>query len=174
MQYAGAVFRFSLHIPDNFPDGPPPRVVFTPPVWHPLIHPSSGEMDVARGFGHRWRPNVHHLFQVLLYVRRAFYKVETSRPLNPEAAILHATAPCDYAARAEQAALSSLASLSTPTHPSDALAFRFSAYDESLHEPVRAFLKAKQKEATAPPSSSWVQPDTLRVLSRPPSDGRPA
>ena len=39
---------------NNYPDGDCVRVVFEPAVFHPLIDPISGELDVKRGFP-RWR-----------------------------------------------------------------------------------------------------------------------
>lgn len=86
--YQGGVFRFTLHIPDNYPDGDCPDLVFEPPVFHPLIDASTGEMDIKRSFL-KWRKNVNYLWQVLLCARRAFYKIETQMPLNPEAATLY-------------------------------------------------------------------------------------
>lgn len=63
-------------------------VVFETPVFHPLIDPETLELDIKRGFANKWRRNVNHLWHVLLYVRRCFYKIETTHPLNPEAAVL--------------------------------------------------------------------------------------
>ena len=36
-----------------------------------------------------FRRNVNHIWQVLLYARRVFYKIDTKAPLNPEAAVLY-------------------------------------------------------------------------------------
>lgn len=63
------------------------RVVFQSKVFHPMINPSTGEMDVRSGF-EEWRKNVNHIWQVVQYVRRAFYKIETRSPLNQEASEL--------------------------------------------------------------------------------------
>lgn len=34
------------------------------------------------------RRNHNHIWQVLMYARRVFYKIDTTSPLNPEAAVL--------------------------------------------------------------------------------------
>lgn len=86
--YQGGVFRFTVHIPDNYPDGDCPDLVFEPPIFHPLVDPKTGELDIKRNF-QKWRKNVNYLWQVLLCARRAFYKIETQMPLNPEAATLY-------------------------------------------------------------------------------------
>lgn len=35
-----------------------------------------------------FRRNHNHIWQVLMYARRVFYKIDTTSPLNPEAAVL--------------------------------------------------------------------------------------
>lgn len=35
-----------------------------------------------------WRRNHNHIWQVLMYARTVFYKINTMEPLNPEAAVL--------------------------------------------------------------------------------------
>jgi hypothetical protein len=52
-----------------------------------MINLSTGEMDVKSGF-EEWRKKVHHIWQVVQYVRRAFYKIEPKSPLNQEASEL--------------------------------------------------------------------------------------
>uniref|UniRef100_A0A8C3HDQ8 AKT interacting protein n=1 Tax=Chrysemys picta bellii TaxID=8478 RepID=A0A8C3HDQ8_CHRPI len=86
--YQDGVFKFTVYIPDNYPDGDCPRLVFDLPVFHPLVDPLSGELDVKRAFA-KWRRNHNHIWQVLMYARRVFYKIDTTSPLNPEAAVLY-------------------------------------------------------------------------------------
>ncbi|XP_035376858.1 AKT-interacting protein isoform X2 [Electrophorus electricus] len=52
--YQDGVFKFTVYIPDNYPDGDCPRVVFDIPIFHPLVNPVSGELDVKRAFT-KWR-----------------------------------------------------------------------------------------------------------------------
>ncbi|KAJ8884259.1 hypothetical protein PR048_016116 [Dryococelus australis] len=63
------------------------HVVFQSRVFHPLVSSDTGEMDVKSGFP-EWRKNVNHLWQVVQFVRRAFYKIETKSAINKEAATL--------------------------------------------------------------------------------------
>lgn len=61
--YQDGVFKFTVYIPDNYPDGDCPRLVFDIPVFHPLVDPTSGELDVKRAFAKwsfsPWNPSVH-------------------------------------------------------------------------------------------------------------------
>uniref|UniRef100_A0A8C1VJV7 Akt interacting protein n=1 Tax=Cyprinus carpio TaxID=7962 RepID=A0A8C1VJV7_CYPCA len=86
--YQDGVFKFTVYIPDNFPDGDCPRVIFDTPVFHPLVDSVSGELDVRRAFT-KWRRNHNHIWQVLMYARTIFYKINTMDPLNPEAVVLY-------------------------------------------------------------------------------------
>ena len=85
--YQEGIFRFKILIPENYPDGDCPRVLFEHPVFHPLVDTETHELDVKRGF-HKWRRNVNHIWQVLLYMRKCFYKFDTKEPINTEAANL--------------------------------------------------------------------------------------
>lgn len=82
--YEGGIFRFTIFISDNFDC---PRVIFNPAVYHPLINSDSGELDITQYISN-WKRNIHHIYQVLYYVRRIFSQIETKNALNKEAAEL--------------------------------------------------------------------------------------
>ena len=42
------MFRFQVIIPDNYPDGDVPKVVFENPVFHPAIDPATHVLDVKQ------------------------------------------------------------------------------------------------------------------------------
>jgi ubiquitin-protein ligase len=86
--YQEGIFRFKLLIPENYPDGDCPRLTFDHNVFHPLVDPETFELDVRRAFP-KWKRNVNHIWQVLFFTRKIFYKIETSDPLNQEAADMY-------------------------------------------------------------------------------------
>ncbi|XP_078488993.1 AKT-interacting protein-like [Ciona intestinalis] len=86
--YQTGVFKFCVVIPSNYPDGKSPQIIFDHPPFHPLIDPKNGKLDVDRAFV-TWKRNVNHIWNVLLYTRRIFYKIDVDLPLNPEAAALY-------------------------------------------------------------------------------------
>lgn len=90
-----------MHIPENYPDGDVPKIVFENSVFHPSIDPNTHVLNVkqvtslpdpcpppSQGF-HKWKRNVNHIWQILLYTRRVFYKIDTAQPINLEAAQLY-------------------------------------------------------------------------------------
>lgn len=131
--YQGGVFKFSLYIPENYPDGDCPRLVFEPPVFHPIIDPTSGELDVKRGF-QKWRRNVNHIWQVLLYARRIFYKIDTKSPLNPEAAVLYEQDHELFKSKVGKFVQNSIEHIYDTPSSDDPHAIRFSPLEADVHE----------------------------------------
>ena len=86
--YQSGIFKFCVVIPQTYPDSDCPKIVFDRAPFHPLIDPNTGELDVQRAFP-TWKRNVNHIWNVLLYIRRIFYKIDIQKPLNPEAAVLY-------------------------------------------------------------------------------------
>ncbi|XP_067651587.1 AKT-interacting protein-like isoform X1 [Haliotis asinina] len=172
--YQEGVFRFTLTIPDNFPDTDCdcPSVVFEYPVFHPLVHPVSGLLDVKKGFP-KWRRNVNHIWQVLLYARRIFYKIETKAPLNQEAADLYHQDPEHYKKRVLESVQASKERIYEPPASDDPYAIRFSEWQPLVHEEaLQEMLESKtsqgESRSGSPPSLglSWVSLDTTQILSR--------
>ena len=42
------LFRFQVMIPDNYPDGDVPKVVFESHVFHPCIDPNTHQLNVKQ------------------------------------------------------------------------------------------------------------------------------
>ncbi|KAL7633749.1 UNVERIFIED_CONTAM: hypothetical protein RMT77_015703 [Armadillidium vulgare] len=168
--YQGGIFRFALHIPENYPDGDVPSVFFETPVFHPLVDPETGELEVKKGFSNKWRRNVHHLWHVLLYLRRIFYKIETVNPLNPEAAVLYESDQSLFESRVSSCVKNSQDQKFEPPKMGDPHAIVFSPYDPAKHDSVREELKSAQKELMIPEDTpkglSWIQGGTLNIFSK--------
>lgn len=70
--YAGSVFRFSILLPDNFPeDTSLPTVIFSTAILHPHICPYSKALDLAPGFK-KWLKDQHHIWHLLRYIQAIF------------------------------------------------------------------------------------------------------
>ncbi|XP_040565223.1 AKT-interacting protein isoform X2 [Lepeophtheirus salmonis] len=87
--YQGGIFRFQIIIPDNYPDGDTPKLYFEHKLYHPLIDPFSFELDLKRVF-RKWRRNINHIWQIVNYMRKVFYKkIDITNPSDSEAAELY-------------------------------------------------------------------------------------
>lgn len=169
--YQAGVFNFTLTIPENYPDGECPKVVFEHPVFHPMIDPKSGELDVKRGF-QKWRRNIHRLCHVLLYARKVFYKIDTKCPLNEEAASLYEHNIEEFKKRVTESVRECKDLLYEPTDNIDPHAIRFTPWDPSVHDEARAdMLKLKKNNTTLETEPhkknglSWIKPGTTQIFS---------
>ena len=53
--YKGGIFRFSMQLPRSYPaNGACPRVLFQSRVFHPHVHPQTGQVDILSHFGGHW------------------------------------------------------------------------------------------------------------------------
>ncbi|XP_055891216.1 AKT-interacting protein-like isoform X1 [Biomphalaria glabrata] len=176
--YQGGALRFSLSIPDNYPDGDCPKFVFEFPVFHPLVNPETGELDVKREFP-RWRRNVNHLWQVIFYARRVFSKVETKSPSNPEAALLYQQDRELFEQKLSESLKLSKDRLYQPPVLDDPYALRFSPWNEAIHPDTKkqmmhlsqkcfqGFRHQSNESGSANPSDlglSWMDPDQPNIF----------
>jgi len=173
--YQEGIFRFSVQIPESYPDGESPRVIFDPPVFHPVIDPDTGELDVKRAI-HKWRRNVHKIWQVLLYTRRIFFKIDTKNPLNAQAAKLYEQDIEMFKKKVTETVSLSKARLYDPLDVDDPHAIMFSPYDDNLHDDYKSQMfkdkcqigpEEEEKSKNAQVSGlTWIKPGSTQVFSR--------
>ncbi|CAJ0932566.1 unnamed protein product [Ranitomeya imitator] len=169
--YQDGVFKFSVYIPDNYPDGECPRLVFDIPVFHPLVDPLSGELDVRRAFP-RWRRNHNHIWQVLMYARRIFYKIDTTVPLNPEAAVLYEKDVPLFKSKVVDSVKLCNSHLFDQPKMEDPYAITFSPWNPTLHDEAREKMLAQKRKSEEQNRSlhatglSWVKPGSVLPFSK--------
>lgn len=73
--YSGVVVKFTMMIPTQYPDCECPKIIFHPIPFHPLIEPNTGELDTMIAFP-CWNSNRNKLYELIMYVKRIFYKPE--------------------------------------------------------------------------------------------------
>ncbi|KAF5363678.1 hypothetical protein D9756_000645 [Leucocoprinus leucothites] len=69
--YAGAVLRFRLNFPSDYPDRIP-TVQFVTDIFHPLID-QGGYFNLSSHF-RPWKPKEHHVYNILYDIKAAFKK----------------------------------------------------------------------------------------------------
>jgi len=139
--YQGGVFRFILKFPDYFPDsGQIPVLSFHPPIFHPQIHPTKGTVDLKRYFRHGWIRGNNHVWQVLKIVKSIFYKMDLSHPVDKSAAEMFEVNQENFIAKVQQEVDLSVSRVydEPPDGYKDPHYIRFSKYDSSLHDNIRA------------------------------------
>ncbi|NP_001279602.1 AKT-interacting protein [Callorhinchus milii] len=170
--YQDGVFKFTIYIPDNYPDGECPRLMFDMPVFHPLIDPAIGELDVKRAFT-KWRRNHNHIWQVLMYARRVFYKIDTVNPLNPEAAVLYEKDIHLFKSKVVDSVKLCNSRLFDQPKVDDPYAISFSPWNPTVHEEARENLLAPKKKTEEQQTKtmhvsglSWVKPGSTQPFSK--------
>lgn len=170
--YEGGALRFTLTIPDNYPDGDCPDFAFEFPIFHPCVDQVTGRIDVKRAFP-KWRRNVNHLWQVLMYARKIFYKIETKAPLNVTAASLYESDMEQYRQHVADSVRAAKQRLMQPPVSDDPFALRFSPWSDPVHTDVkRQMLHAQNRqseERSANPRDiglSWMKPGSTQTFAR--------
>ncbi|XP_070985256.1 AKT-interacting protein-like isoform X4 [Oncorhynchus clarkii lewisi] len=169
--YQDGVFKFTVYIPDNYPDGECPRVVFDIPVFHPLVDPVSGELDVRRAFT-KWRRNHNHIWQVLMYARTVFYKINTMEPLNPEAAVLYDKDVQLFKSKVVDSVKLCNSHLFDQPKMDDPYAISFSSWNPAIHDEAkeRMFTHKRRPEdhqkGLQVSGLSWVKPGSTQPFSK--------
>jgi len=138
--YQEGVFRFQVQIPENYPDGDVPKIMFENSVFHPSIDPVTHQLNVKQGF-HKWKRNVNHIWQILLYARRVFYKIDIANPVNPEAALLYEKDIEAFQARARSCVVDWKEQLYMSTGHEDPHYLIFSVFNKEQHGAAREQLK---------------------------------
>ncbi|XP_016300573.1 AKT-interacting protein-like [Sinocyclocheilus anshuiensis] len=194
--YQDGVFKFTVYIPDNYPDGDCPRVIFDTPVFHPLVDPVSGELDVRRTFT-KWRSvqknktktavllycslppwnlNSKGLRVVLeifyMYARTIFYKINTMDPLNPEAAVLYDKDIQLFKSKVVDSVKLCNSHLFDQPKIDDPYAISFSPWNPVVHEEAKEKMFAHKRwpedyNKGLPVSGlSWVKPGSTQPFSK--------
>ncbi|CAF1084601.1 unnamed protein product [Rotaria magnacalcarata] len=159
--YEGGVFRFSILIPNTFPDGDCPQVYFSPSVYHPQMSAQTGELDIKRYFP-VWKRNGHHLWQVLRYIRRIFQKIEITNAINLDAAQLYEHDPGAFLLKVSECVNQSKDNIYIPDSltSDDPHAIVFTPWNERL-QMVQQHLLAGTKKTFSPTGTNQKEDNTL-------------
>ncbi|XP_043275402.1 protein crossbronx homolog isoform X2 [Venturia canescens] len=165
--YQGGVFRFTITLPQNFPDGGCPKVVFQSNVFHPLIHPETGELLSTWGFP-EWK-KTNRIWQLIQYITKVLTKIDPKMPgINEEASTLYENNMDGFRERAKKCVKESLSQVYNPPLTEDPHYITFSPYNSEIHEPVRQKIyEPETSEEKKKAGFSWVQPGSLQPFSKP-------
>uniref|UniRef100_A0A671LKW6 AKT-interacting protein-like n=1 Tax=Sinocyclocheilus anshuiensis TaxID=1608454 RepID=A0A671LKW6_9TELE len=159
--YQDGVFKFTVYIPDNYPDGDCPRVIFDTPVFHPLVDPVSGELDVRRTFT-KWRS----------VQKNKTKTINTMDPLNPEAAVLYDKDIQLFKSKVVDSVKLCNSHLFDQPKIDDPYAISFSPWNPVVHEEAKEKMFAHKRwpedyNKGLPVSGlSWVKPGSTQPFSK--------
>ena len=74
------IFKYKILIPKDYPNAPP-QVIFVSKVFHPLIDPKTGVLDLSEKFP-KWEPVKCFLVRVIYYIQEIFKLEEYYKKKN--------------------------------------------------------------------------------------------
>ncbi|XP_031825340.1 protein crossbronx homolog [Nomia melanderi] len=165
--YQGGIFRFTVTLPQSFPDGGCPKVTFQTPIFHPLIDPASGELCTSWGFP-EWRRS-NRIWQLVQFVTKILTKVDIKmNPVNQEASILLENNFEDFRDRVKKCVKESLDNIYNPPMVNDPHYIVFGLYSSELYDSIKQEIyEPKEEEEDKALGLSWVQPGSLQPFSKP-------
>ncbi|EDW74520.1 uncharacterized protein Dwil_GK21357 [Drosophila willistoni] len=151
--YSEGVFRFTLLLPDRFPDDKTlPSIIFQQKIFHPLICPYTHSLDISHAFP-EWRCGDDHLWQLLKYMQAVFSDplesirhVEMDKLKNSEAADLLINNREEFANRTRENIRESLAHIYDTPITEDPHYITFEKFQSEVHGPVLEGIKAGQSK----------------------------
>jgi len=164
--YEGAVFRFHIYIPKTFPKSDIPTIAFTPIIFHPKVDPISGYMETRSAFG-KWQCGVHHIWHLLLYIKRSLLVIDERNPVNQIAADLYLHNPAEFKTKVAECVEDSKLHLhDTSPYSNDPHYLRFSPYNPNIHGTFRkAILADNGNVSSGTKPLSWIKPGSLEPCS---------
>jgi ubiquitin-protein ligase len=162
--YRGGIFKFVILIPQAYPDEGP-KVHFLSEVFHPLIHPDTGLLDLSWQFP-VWSSNQHYIVLLLCYIKKIFYKTEywEGRPpgsgaspkdapasaMNPKAQSLWLKSPAEYLKMCEQTSAKSQTAEKLYSTPEDAkMSIKFDRPRPAHEEACRRIVHQEKERGVA-------------------------
>jgi ubiquitin-protein ligase len=141
--FYGGIFQFTLTLPDDFPDTEKmPTVKFQDKLFHPLVDPSTNEVDFTRFFPSGWQRDRNHIYQILTATQGMFFscKCEAGQAVNAEAAMLWKSDKERFKQLANDAVKQSRTQVYAPPESDDPRAIHFTPWNEQELEPIRLSL----------------------------------
>uniref|UniRef100_A0A8C9WHY8 Akt interacting protein n=1 Tax=Scleropages formosus TaxID=113540 RepID=A0A8C9WHY8_SCLFO len=171
--YQDGVFKFTVYIPDNYPDGdcPVSIVVSTCFVFYSEGSYVCTTVHFIMRSCFNWRRNHNHIWQVLMYARTIFYKINTVEPLNPEAAVLYDKDVQLFKSKVVDSVKLCNSHLFDPPKIDDPYAISFSPWNPAVHEEARERMFAHKRrpedlKGLQVSGLSWVKPGSTLPFSK--------
>jgi ubiquitin-protein ligase len=150
-EYQGAIFKFRLEIPKDYPCSPP-AVFFLSHVFHPLVCPETGQLNLSPRF-QTWTPKKDFIFMVLSHIKVCFHSYENWKDLkyvkNTNASTLFETDELQFIREVKTCIMASLDDLQDNN---DDFPIRLKSFN-TFHKKVLDEIKRPDRGSTPPEQS---------------------
>ncbi|TNN46377.1 AKT-interacting protein [Liparis tanakae] len=143
----------------------------------PVTKPASTGAPAPSANGTHASRNHNHIWQVLMYARTVFYKINTTEPLNPEAAVLYEKDVQLFKSKVVDSVKLCNSHLFDQPKMEDPYAISFSPWNPAVHDEAkeRMFTCKRRPDDHHKGSQvsglSWVKPGSTQPFSK--EDGPP-
>lgn len=163
--YEGGVFRFTLTLPEKFPDEGVPNLTFTSHLYHPAVDANTGVLNLSEVFP-QWDKKQNHIWQILKYLYSIFHNLNVKVPANVEASVAYKTNKKLFMEKVRECVVLSIDHIYDDPPTEDKHYITFKPYDPDVHDTVKnTMLKTQANESTVQ-GISWVQQGSHQPFSK--------
>ncbi|CAF4760935.1 AKT-interacting protein [Pieris napi] len=163
--YAEGVFRFTLSLPEKFPDDTVPSITFTSQLYHPAVDAISGHLNLNEVFS-QWDKKQNHIWQILKYLLWIFNNINIKAPANNEASLMFKTNKKAFIEKVKECVTLSHEHMYDAPLTEDKHYITFQPYDPKIHDVAKnKMLKQKENDENSH-GISWVQTGSYQSFSK--------
>ncbi|CAG9566948.1 unnamed protein product [Danaus chrysippus] len=163
--YGGGVFRFTLTLPEKFPDDIVPTVTFTSPMFHPAVESTTGILNLKEVFP-QWDRKQNHIWQILKYLHWIFQNLNMKVPVNNEASMLLKKNRKSFIDKVKECIVASVEHVYDDPPTDDKHYITFKPYDPSIHDNARNMMLKPSNTNESSHGISWVQSGSYQSFTK--------
>ncbi|XP_053608557.1 protein crossbronx homolog [Plodia interpunctella] len=164
--YEGGVFRFTLTLPENFPDVNVPVVNFSSNLYHPAVDSNTGNLNLHEVFP-QWDIKRNHIWQILKYLHFIFHNLNMKAPANADASTIYKTNKKLFLEKVRECVVSSIDHVYDDPPIDDRHYITFKPYDPEVHENAKnIMLRPPGPNEGLAQGISWVQSGSYQPFSK--------
>ncbi|XP_068620940.1 AKT-interacting protein [Battus philenor] len=163
--YEGGVFRFTLNLPEKFPDENVPVITFASKLYHPAINASTGVLSLNEVFP-QWDKKHNHIWQILKYLHCIFDNLNLKSPANTEASLALKTNRKLFMDKVKECVMLSIDHIYDDPPSDDKHYITFKPYDPEVHENAKSIMLKISEINEGSHGISWVQPGSFQSFSK--------
>ncbi|XP_028178819.1 protein crossbronx homolog [Ostrinia nubilalis] len=164
--YEGGIFRFTLTLPEKFPDDEVPILTFTPSLYHPAVDANTGTLNLSEVFP-QWDRKRNHIWQILKYLHWIFHNLNMKVPSNIEASAAYKSNRKLFLDKVRECVVSSIDHVFDDPPTEDKHYITFKPYDPEIHDPAKnMMLKPPKPNEGHNQGISWVQAGSYQPFTK--------
>ncbi|CAG5021907.1 unnamed protein product [Parnassius apollo] len=163
--YEGGVFRFTLTLPEKFPDDSVPVVTFNSKLYHPAVNATTGVLSLNEVFP-QWDKKQNHIWQILKYLHWIFNNLNLKSPANLEASVAFKTNRKVFLERVKECVMTSIDHVYDDPNTDDRHYITFKPYDPEVHDNARNLMLKTSRTNEGSYGISWIQPGSFQSFSK--------